>query len=199
MAGAVPTVPRLRLNFVCLGNICRSPLAHWVFEAKIKRAGLSGQVDVTSSGTAGHEGWSADDRSVLVGKESGYDPSRHRGRRIHRDDYVTCDLLLALDDSHQRHMVREAPGPAERAKVRMLMQYAGGGARTEAPLEDLNVPDPYYDDLDAFKDVLRMVETATDGLLDAVKGALASGDPGEALRAVVPQLPVGGPGGMRRH
>lgn len=120
--------------------------------------------------------------------------SKHRGRAICKSDYETSDLLVALDAGHQRHMIRSAPA-AHQQKVRLLMQFAGyrSGAGTHAntPLRqaaDLDVPDPYYDDLDAFETVHSMVEQATDGLIAAVQDALASAEPAATLRSSVPRM-----------
>jgi protein-tyrosine phosphatase len=189
--------PRLSISVVCTGNICRSPLGHAVLAAKLDRAGLGDEVRVTSSGTHGHVGWSPDERSVRVAShDAGYKAELGgiRARMLGKADFEENTLLLAMDEGHYRFMLREA-GDAHRDKVRLFMQFKGHSGTSSSPtpssLSDLDVPDPYYDDMGAFELVLSMVEAGTDGIVNAVKKALESKDPAAALRAATPQLPAG--------
>lgn len=199
----------LRIDFVCTGNICRSPLGHWMMQQKLEKVGLQSQILIMSSGTSGHTNWPADHRSIAVGEENGYNLSRHRARCLEQNDYKEADLLLALDTSHARYMLRDAPAPY-RNKIRLLYQYAslsGGssttsGTRTKHPSSsssssdgigpslssssDLDIPDPYYDDMDAFRDVYRMVDKSTDGLLEIIKQAIQEPNPKTAILTAVP-------------
>ncbi|MEV0317519.1 low molecular weight protein-tyrosine-phosphatase [Streptomyces sp. NPDC050658] len=151
--------------FVCTGNICRSPMAESVFRARVDEAGLGGLVRVDSAGTDGwHEGDGADPRTVSVLEAAGYE-SDHLARRFEVSWFARLDLVIALDSGHLRTLRRLAPTPADADKVRLLRSYDPAAA-------DLDVPDPYYGDDDGFDTCLRMVEAASDGLLDAVREAM---------------------------
>ncbi|MEU2108202.1 low molecular weight protein-tyrosine-phosphatase [Streptomyces sp. NPDC019507] len=149
--------------FVCTGNICRSPMAESVFRARVEDAGLDGLVVVDSAGTGGwHEGDGADPRTVDVLREHGY-PSGHVARQFRPSWFARLDLVIALDEGHLRELRRLAPTAADAAKVRLLRSYdPAAGA-------DLDVPDPYYGGTDGFEECLNMVESASEGLLAAVR------------------------------
>ncbi|MDF3300890.1 low molecular weight protein-tyrosine-phosphatase [Streptomyces tropicalis] len=152
-----------RVCFVCTGNICRSPMAEWVFRARVEEAGLDGLVEVDSAGTDGwHEGDGADPRTVAVLREHGYGAD-HTARQFQASWFARIDLVIALDAGHLRTLRRLAPTGQDAAKVRLLRSYdpAAGG--------DLDVPDPYYGDADGFGACLEMVEEASPGLLAAVR------------------------------
>ncbi|MET9493954.1 low molecular weight protein-tyrosine-phosphatase [Streptomyces sp. NPDC006552] len=156
-----------RLCFVCTGNICRSPIAEHVFRTRVEEAGLSGAVALDSAGTDGwHVGEGADPRAVRVLQEGGY-PAEHTARQFRRDWFDRLDLVLALDAGHLRTLRRLAPTPQDAAKVRLLRSYDPA-----AGPDDQDVLDPYYGDLSGFEECLRMVEAASDGLLDAVRDAV---------------------------
>ncbi|MFB7167665.1 low molecular weight protein-tyrosine-phosphatase [Streptomyces sp. NPDC056242] len=155
-----------RVCFVCTGNICRSPMAESVFRARIHEAGLDGLVEVDSAGTDGwHEGDGADHRTVSVLAAGGYE-SGHRARQFSSSRFSRLDLVIALDAGHLRTLRRLAPTPQDAEKVRLLRSYDPSAGT------DLDVPDPYYGGIDGFEECLRMVEAASDGLLDAVRAAL---------------------------
>ncbi|MFI7339265.1 low molecular weight protein-tyrosine-phosphatase [Streptomyces sp. NPDC050085] len=158
------TAEPFRVCFVCTGNICRSPMAEHVFRARVEEAGLAGAVEVDSAGTDGwHVGDAADPRTVQVLQEGGY-TSDHAARQFHRDWFGRLDLVVALDAGHLRALRRMAPTPQDAEKIRLLRSYDPGAAGG-----DLDVPDPYYGDLDGFEECLTMVEAASVGLLDAVR------------------------------
>lgn len=152
--------------FVCTGNICRSPMAESVFRARVEDAGLDGLVVVDSAGTGGwHKGDGADPRTVDVLREHGY-PSDHVARQFRPSWFARLDLVIALDEGHLRELRRLAPTAADAAKVRLLRSYdPAAGA-------DLDVPDPYYGGTDGFEECLDMVESASEGLLAAVRDAV---------------------------
>ncbi|MFJ9039815.1 low molecular weight protein-tyrosine-phosphatase [Streptomyces sp. NPDC102406] len=156
-----------RVCFVCTGNICRSPMAEHVFRARVEEAGLSGVVEVDSAGTDGwHVGDGADPRTVHVLQEAGYS-ALHTARQFHRDWFDRLDLVIALDAGHLRTLRRTAPTGRDAEKVRLLRSYDPA-----ADDDDRDVPDPYYGDLDGFEECLRMIEAASEGLLDAVRDAV---------------------------
>lgn len=189
------TMSALRLSFVCTGNICRSPTAHWVMVSKLKKCGLEGKVEVVSSGTHGHVGWSADKRSELTAARRGFDLSRHRAAALQKTDFHECSLLFALDSGHYDQMKRVCPKDVDDRRVRMLMEFGiavqaketsrGGAAAVPSASRsktwELDVPDPYYEDDHCFEDVFDMIDAATDGILVAVQYALSTADPGSTL------------------
>src|SRR5699024_12415285 len=99
-----------RIEIVCLGNICRSPMAHVVLDDRLSRAGLADRVHVSSSGTGGwHTGDPLDPRAADVLAKDGYDPSRHRARKFTVDAYAQTEPQLAMDHSHRAGIVAQAP------------------------------------------------------------------------------------------
>lgn len=155
-----------RICFVCTGNICRSPMAEAVFRARLVADGLDGEVVVDSAGTGNwHLGEPADPRTTAALTSAGY-PMDHRARQFSPDWFARYDLIVALDEGHQRDLLRMAPTLAEADKVRLLRDY------DPAAGEDRDVPDPYYGGESGFADCLRLVEEATRGLLAAVEDAI---------------------------
>jgi protein-tyrosine phosphatase len=152
-----------RVCFVCTGNICRSPMAEWVFRAHTEEAGLDHLIEVDSAGTGGwHEGDGADPRTVSVLEAGGYG-SDHAARQFQASWFARLDLVIALDSGHLSALRRLAPTPEDAAKVRLLRSY------DPAVGDDLDVPDPYYGGMDGFEECLEMVEAASAGLLAAVR------------------------------
>lgn len=150
-----------RVALVCLGNICRSPIAHVVLEDRLVRAGLDDRVEVASSGTGGwHEGEPMDRRAAAVLRDAGYDPSRHRARTFSVDWYAEHDLLLAMDHSNRADMLELAPTVAQQDQVRLFREFD-----PEAADGDDEVPDPWYGGSEGFRDVLAMIERTTDELV----------------------------------
>ncbi|GAA3987148.1 low molecular weight protein-tyrosine-phosphatase [Streptomyces marokkonensis] len=153
-----------RVCFVCTGNICRSPMAEAVFHARVVDAGLDGLVEADSAGTDGwHEGEGADPRAVTVLEENGYGVA-HTARQFQPSWFSRLDLVVALDTGHLRALRRLAPTEQDAVKVRLLRSYDAAADRG-----DLDVPDPYYGGVDGFGECLEMVETASTGLLAAVR------------------------------
>ena len=150
-----------RIAVVCLGNICRSPMAHVVLESRIEEAGLSDRVDVVSAGTGGwHTGQPMDKRAATVLRESDYDPSHHVARTFSIDWYAENDLLLAMDESNYADMADLSPSVASLAKLRMFRDFD-----PEAAERDNEVPDPWYGELDDYRLVLTIVERTADNLV----------------------------------
>jgi protein-tyrosine phosphatase len=143
---------------VCMGNICRSPMAEVVLRRTIAEHGLDGLVTVDSAGTGSwHEGGPMDDRAAAALAERGYDGSRHRARQFLGDWFARADLVLAMDNENLRALRRIAPAGAD---VRLFRSYDPGAA------EGAEVPDPYYGGTEGFVEVLRMVEAASEGLAE---------------------------------
>ncbi|KUJ67885.1 protein tyrosine phosphatase [Streptomyces albus subsp. albus] len=174
-------VPPYRVCFVCTGNICRSPMAESVFRARIEEAGLDGLVEVDSAGTGGwHEGDGADRRTVAVLAEHGYEQD-HVARQFRAEWFDRLDLVIALDHGHLRELRHLAATPADAAKV-WLLRSLDPALAGRAGAGELDVPDPYYGGAEQFQECLEMVEAACEGLLGAVREALAAreGAPGAA-------------------
>ena len=150
-----------RVALVCLGNICRSPMAHVVLEDRLARAGLDDRVEVASSGTGDwHVGRPMDERAAATLNAAGYDPSRHRARTFSPDWYAENDLILAMDESNHADIVDAAPTVAQADQVRMFRSFD-----PEAKNGDNEVPDPYFGSGDGFVEVLAMIERTTDELV----------------------------------
>ncbi|MGW7246109.1 low molecular weight protein-tyrosine-phosphatase [Streptomyces decoyicus] len=174
-----------RTCFVCTGNICRSPMAESVLRARLAEDGLDGLVEVDSAGTGGwHEGDGADPRTVAVLRAGGYETA-HTARQFHASWFAHLDLVIALDSGHLRELSSLAPTAQDAAKIRLLRSYAADMADTGPTPEprrasghglagDLDVPDPYYGDFAGFEECLDMVETASDGLLAAVRATVTA-------------------------
>jgi protein-tyrosine phosphatase len=159
-----------RVALVCLGNICRSPMAHIVLESRLEQAGLTDRVGVVSSGTGGwHEGDGMDRRAAAVLRDAGYDPSRHRARTFTTDWFAENDLLLAMDHTNRADMVDQAPTVGQQAQVRMFREFD-----PQASATDDEVPDPWYGGSDGFRDVLAMIERTTDELVSRLPDLMGS-------------------------
>lgn len=149
-----------RILFVCLGNICRSPLAEELFRDKVKRAGLLDEFEIDSCGTESyHIGELADPRTREVGKENGINV-QHHSRQIVPHDFQKYDILLAMDKLILEEMRQFAPLHQLMDKVFLMRQFD-----TKAPSTQ-RVPDPYMGSLKDFRDVYRILDRCTDGLLN---------------------------------
>jgi protein-tyrosine phosphatase len=147
---------RMRVLFVCTGNICRSPTAAGVFADLVRKAGLEEAIQVESAGTHDyHVGSPPDLRAQHHARQRGYDLSALRARQVRRRDFAEFDLIVAMDRSHLGILEDNCP-EEHRAKLRMLI-----------PGRD--VPDPYYGGPEGFDRVLDLVEGACLGLLHEVR------------------------------
>ncbi len=147
----------MRLLFVCLGNICRSPTAEGVLRHLIREEGLEGKVEIDSAGTGDwHVGEPPDERAAAAAGRREIELSGE-ARRFETADFDRFDLIVAMDAENRRDLLALAPDDESRAKVRMFL--AG----------DRDVPDPYYGGDDGFEDVLGMIERAVPGVLDWVR------------------------------
>jgi protein-tyrosine phosphatase len=160
----------VRLLFVCMGNICRSPTAEGVMRRLVEQAGLSESIELDSAGTgAWHVGRPPDRRAAAAALARGI-VLDGRARQVGREDFVDFDLLLAMDSSNMRELRQLAPGEAERAKVRMLRE----SDRASAGTRELDVPDPYYGAVGGFEEVLDLVQAACEGLLEQIQDGLGA-------------------------
>jgi protein-tyrosine phosphatase len=156
-----------RIAFVCLGNICRSPMAESVLTRRLAEAGLSADVEVDSAGTGGwHVGDGADRRTVSALQRRGYH-SVHRARQFQRSDFASHDLVVALDEDNARDLHQLAPDADAAAKIRLLRSF------DPAADGDLVIPDPYYGADHDFERTLDLIEAACDGLVVWVRDELA--------------------------
>lgn len=149
-----------RVLFVCLGNICRSPLAEGLFIHLAKEAGLEERYEVESAGTSAyHVGERPDPRSVEVAARHGVElPSR--ARQVREQDFEAFDLIVAMDGQNVRDLLERCP-PGHRDKVRRLREYDPQGGE--------DVPDPYYGGPGGFDEVYAMVERSCRALLAALE------------------------------
>ena len=151
-----------RILMVCLGNICRSPLAQGVMEQRLRKTGLFRRVTVDSAGTQGyHLGESPDPRAVEAAARRGYDISGQRARRIRDGDFQSFDYILAMDQDNLQQLMAHCPG-AELSRIKLLMEFAPGPDGRE-------IPDPYYGGEDGFERALDLIEAAVDGFILEVK------------------------------
>ena len=151
-------VARLRILFVCLGNICRSPTAEAVVRAMAAREAPELQLEVDSAGTAGyHAGEPPDLRTRQAATRRGYDLAALRARIVEPVDFERFDLILAMDRDNLSVLRRRAPAAAQE-RLRLFLEFA-----PQTHIED--VPDPYYGGPNGFEEVLDLVEDAVRGLL----------------------------------
>jgi protein-tyrosine phosphatase len=156
-----------RVCLVCMGNICRSPMAEAVLRHQLDEAGLGGEVAVESAGTGSwHVGEGADRRAMRALREGGYD-LQHRARQFEPDWFNRYDLVIALDRMNLADLQEMAPDESTAKSLRLLRSY--DPALEGAYEDDLDVPDPYYGGGDGFARVLAMVESACRGLVDEIR------------------------------
>lgn len=142
---------------VCMGNICRSPLAHGALRRKVRELGLQQRIMVDSAGTHDyHVGAPPDERAQATANRRGMDISDLRARAVVEEDFRRFDLILAMDEENLKAL-RKAAGSTYRDKVHLFMEYALGE-------QGRSVPDPYYGGPIGFERVLDMVEEAMEGL-----------------------------------
>ena len=143
--------------FVCMGNICRSPLAEGVLTDLADGEGVSDRITVDSAGTGGwHTGDAPDPRSIAMARRHGIDISRQRARQVTRADFEAFDLILAMDENNLANLLQLSP-EKHRHKIHLFMDYAVGHRE--------NVPDPYYGAEDGFLDVYNMLLAGCRSLL----------------------------------
>jgi protein-tyrosine phosphatase len=160
----------MRILFVCMGNICRSPTAEGVMRGLLRAEGLERVVAIDSAGTGGwHAGDPPDSRAVAAARSRDIVVDG-AARQVTDEDFERYDLLLAMDRENERDLLARAPDAQARAKVRLLREFDPASAAAG----DLDVPDPYYGGPHGFDRVLDLVEAACRGLLDEVRTADAT-------------------------
>lgn len=154
-----------RLLVVCLGNICRSPMAEGVLRARIEASSLAGQVILDSVGTGNwHAGEPPDSRAIATAARHGVDISGLRARQLSREDYARHDWLLCADHDNLRDV--RARGPAEaHSRCALLLEWAGLAA-------DAGVPDPYIAGDAEFEAVWTMLDRAAHGVIARLENEL---------------------------
>lgn len=147
-----------RLLFVCLGNICRSPMAEGAFRRVAAAEGVLDRFEIDSAGLGDwHVGQAPDDRAQRAAGQRGIDISEQSARQVSREDFARFDLLLAMDGSNYDDLTQFAP-KSKRHKIRRFLDFA-----PHAGTED--VPDPFFGEAEGFDHALDLIEEAARGLL----------------------------------
>lgn len=148
----------MRVLFVCMGNICRSPTAEGVFRRVLAAQAPDLRIEIDSAGTHDyHVGSPPDHRTIAAAKRRGIDLSHLRARRVAAEDFESYDLILAMDEENLGELRRRAPA-THHDRIRLMMEFA-----PNAPSR--HVPDPYYGGPQGFEEVLDLLEEAAQGLL----------------------------------
>lgn len=141
----------MKILMVCLGNICRSPLAEGILRSK-----LSDDFFVDSAGTGSwHVGQSPDKRSISIAKKYGLDISRQRARQFSKKDFDEFDLIFVMDKTNYEDVLSMAESDEHQSKVRLILSELNDH-------KDFNVPDPYFGGEEGFENVYRLLDNATD-------------------------------------
>jgi protein-tyrosine phosphatase len=160
--------PDVFVLFVCMGNICRSPTAHGVFQSRVLDLGWGDRVVVDSAGTHNyHPDAPPDARSQAHAKRRGYDLSALRARQVTEHDFVQADLIVAMDAANIQNLEQRCP-PEHRQKLRLLTEFCQKYDAEE-------VPDPYYGGAQGFERVLDLIEDACEGLVQHLESISKGG------------------------
>ncbi|WP_289021093.1 low molecular weight protein-tyrosine-phosphatase [uncultured Salegentibacter sp.] len=150
---------KTKVLMVCLGNICRSPLAEGILKSKVDES----QVFVDSAGTAGyHINDTPDPRSIAIAKKNKLDITYQRGRQFKVEDFDKFDLIYVMDNSNFRDVISLARNDDDRAKVQLILDEI-------FPAENVDVPDPYYGGDHGFENVYQMLDEACDKIAEQLK------------------------------
>ena len=157
---------KISVLFVCMGNICRSPMAEGVFRRRVEEAGLAERIHIDSAGThAYHVGEPPDPRARQTAARRGIDLEPLRARKVTREDLALFDFVLAMDRDNLA-ILHDMVEEAHRERIRLFMEFAPDFSQRE-------VPDPYYGGPGGFEQVFDMVEAAAEGLLETIRQRLA--------------------------
>lgn len=156
----------IRVLFVCMGNICRSPMAQGVLEHRLHGDRIADRIEVDSAGTHHyHSGESPDPRGVAAAGRRGIAIDHQRARRVRDDDFLEFDLIVAMDSENERALRKVCP-PAYASRIVRVTDFA-------PELRERDIPDPYYVGDDGFEKVLDMLELCLEGLMDELHDRLA--------------------------
>ncbi|MDJ1468122.1 low molecular weight protein-tyrosine-phosphatase [Cytophagaceae bacterium DM2B3-1] len=149
----------VKILFVCLGNICRSPLAEGIFNHLVVKKGLQNVLVSRSAGTADyHIGEPADRRTIKVARKHGIE-IHHEGSQLSENDFQEYDYIVAMDHSNYLNITRHPGYISSRAVVVMMRNF-------DTAASDLNVPDPYFGSMDGFERVYHMLMKANEGFIE---------------------------------
>lgn len=155
--------PPLRILFVCLGNICRSPTAEGVLRQLAAREAPELKLEIDSAGIAAyHIGKAPDPRSQRAARQRGVDLSRLRARQVRARDFADFDVILAMDHDNLRCLEKMRPA-GSRARVQLFLEYS------PPDCAERDVPDPYYGEGDGFERVLDLTHAASRGLIESLQ------------------------------
>lgn len=147
---------KTKILMVCLGNICRSPLAEGILKSKVD----PDKIHVESAGTGDwHIGQLPDKRSIKVAREHGLDITDQRGRQFNKSDFHTFDMIFVMDTSNYEDVLSLASNEEDKKKVHFILNEI-------FPKENLDVPDPYTGGESGFKQVYNMLDQATDKIVE---------------------------------
>jgi protein-tyrosine phosphatase len=146
----------MKVLMVCLGNICRSPLAEGILKHKVAQQGLNWEVDSAGTGNY-HVGEMPDKRSIAVAQKYGIDISEQRARQFKVSDFSKFDFILVMDSSNYRNVIDLAKSESDKEKVALIMNFADAD-------KNENVPDPYWDN-NGFEEVFAMLDRACESFL----------------------------------
>ncbi len=152
----------MKILMVCLGNICRSPMADGIMRSKVEQLGL--EVEIDSAGTSDyHLGEGPDERAVANMAQNGLDISMLRARQFGVSDYDNFDLIYVMDESNYKNVIALARNEADKKKVDLYMNLSHPG-------ENINVPDPYFGGDAGFQHVYEMLSQSADILIEKING-----------------------------
>jgi protein-tyrosine phosphatase len=153
---------KVKVLFVCLGNICRSPLGAAVLKHKLKESGMDSWVEVDSCGTSNYNiGDNADPRTIASASKYGI-AMDHCARQLSAEDLENFDFVFAMDQNNYRNIVRLAPGKEVQQKIKLLRAFDTQGKGGE-------VPDPYHGGEKDFQEVYEMLDRSTTGFITYLK------------------------------
>ena len=156
----------MKVLFVCLGNICRSPTAEGIFSALVQKEGLESVIHVDSAGTSAHHvGEMADSRMRKHASKRGYE-LKSISRQFVKSDFKTFDRILVMDQSNLRNVLALASNESDKEKVKLFSDYL-------KILDFDHVPDPYYGGAQGFETVIDIVEEASENLLKEIKNHIS--------------------------
>jgi protein-tyrosine phosphatase len=147
----------MKVLFVCMGNICRSPTAEGVLRKMVEEGPLKGIIDIDSAGTHGyHEGAPPDQRAIAHAAKRGYDLTPLRAREVSPSDFERFDYVIAMDEQNRRHLRAMCPTRLQN-KIELLLDYGGED-------DEYEVPDPYQGKPQDFEIALDLIEAGCEGL-----------------------------------